>query len=258
MSQTAAPEPPVVARVINNTNTLKIVLIVLGIMIFFALIGCGVLAALLLPAISAAREAAQRQQGMNNLKQIGLAIHNYESTYKKIPALHGINHEGAPTGSWRVAILPFIEQSTLYGRFDFHKPWDAAENQSVANQMPSVYRSMLADKNQPPNNTNYFAIVAPKSTMPTGGVYRKFGDITDGLSNTIVAVELPDHSLPWTEPNDLTVAEVLQHIHASSKPKLINLLMLDGSVIAFGNMSDKDFEMLVSVNDGNVVALPDR
>lgn len=255
MSQTTLPEPPIVAAAVNNSNTLKIVLIVLGIMIFFMLMGVGVLAALLVPAISAAREAAQRQQGMNNLKQIGLAMHNYESAYKKMPALHGINHDGEPTGNWRVAILPFLEQSPLFNRFDFHKPWDAVENQFVADHMPAMYRSPQADKDQPRNNTNYFTIVSPKSTMPSGGVYRKFGDIFDGLSNTVVAVELPNHSVPWTEPNDLTVAEALQHIHASPNPKMVSLLMLDGAVIRFNHLSDTDFEKLVDINDGSVVDL---
>jgi len=83
----------------------------------------GVLVALLLPAIQAAREAARRSQCSNNLKQIGLAIHNYELSYKRLPA--GANWRGAPLvqkGSILLFLLPFIEETGLYNSVDMHSP----------------------------------------------------------------------------------------------------------------------------------------
>lgn len=75
----------------------------------------GILIALLLPAVQAAREAARRSQCSNNLKQLALGLHNYESTYKVIPP-SGISPSGI---SWAAMMLPFIEQTALYGQFDF-------------------------------------------------------------------------------------------------------------------------------------------
>jgi prepilin-type N-terminal cleavage/methylation domain-containing protein len=86
----------------------------------------GILVALLLPAVQAAREAARRMQCGNNLKQIGLALHNYESTHKKLPpgwiASNGLMHTGTATGTgtdgwgswgWSAFLLPFLEQGSL-------------------------------------------------------------------------------------------------------------------------------------------------
>src|SRR4051794_9609902 len=90
----------------------------------------GVLVALLLPAIQAARESARRSQCNNNLKQIGLAIHNYELSYKRLPA--GAVWNSAPRvrkGSILFFLLPFMEEAGLYNAVDIHSPdLDAAVN----------------------------------------------------------------------------------------------------------------------------------
>lgn len=75
----------------------------------------GILVGLLLPAVQAAREAARRMQCQNNLKQLGLAVLNYESTYKKFPG--GVGANGCCWGTWQVAILPFIEQQAMYNLY---------------------------------------------------------------------------------------------------------------------------------------------
>ena len=91
----------------------------------------GVLVALLLPAVQMARESARRMKCGNQLKQFGLAMHNYETVHKTFPAGHMFrgNFDGNPNdekgGSgfgWGTAILPFMEQSTLYSQFDFNYP----------------------------------------------------------------------------------------------------------------------------------------
>lgn len=96
----------------------------------------GVLVGLLLPAVQAAREAARRMQCQNNLKQLGLAMHNYESTYKAFPG--GVGPYGCCWGTWQVSILPFMEQSNLavlyqnHGGADWGPRYGAAVNRPVA------------------------------------------------------------------------------------------------------------------------------
>lgn len=81
----------------------------------------GILVGLLLPAVQAAREAARRMQCQNNLKQMGLALHNYHDTYNSFPGGTTINGPccGTPAQmTWAIAILPFIEQSSIYNQYD--------------------------------------------------------------------------------------------------------------------------------------------
>jgi Protein of unknown function (DUF1559) len=257
MSQYQMPQAPYNAPVPQKSNTLKIVLIVVAVILGLMVLGCGLLAVLLIPAISAAREAAQRQMASNNLKQIGLAFHNYESAYKRLPALHGINHENKPTGNWRISLSPFLEQTAIFNRFDFKKTWDSPENQAATSQMPALFRSPMADPNQPPNNTNVFTIQDPKSIMPGGALYKRFSEATDGTSNTIIAIDLPNHSVPWTQPNDLTIAEAIQLIRANKQPEMILALMLDGSIIRIGKLTDQELSQLFTINDGAIVPVPD-
>jgi len=89
-----------------------------------------ILVALLLPAVQQAREAARRTQCKNNLKQLALALHNYESTHSTFP-MSRITIQGS-VNAWSVMILPFIEQSALYGQWDFNRSWNHAPNIALA------------------------------------------------------------------------------------------------------------------------------
>ncbi len=92
----------------------------------------GVLVGLLLPAVQAAREAARRMQCSNSVRQLGLAIHNYESTYKRLPSgfvSHGST--GEPGWGWAAALLPFMEQTNLASRIDFRVPIEADVHREV-------------------------------------------------------------------------------------------------------------------------------
>ena len=85
----------------------------------------GILVALLLPAVQAARESARRGQCINNLKQFGIAVHNYHDIFKKLPYGKGASYPGAPVyarWSQHAALLPYVEQQNLYASLDFRYP----------------------------------------------------------------------------------------------------------------------------------------
>jgi prepilin-type N-terminal cleavage/methylation domain-containing protein/prepilin-type processing-associated H-X9-DG protein len=116
----------------------------------------GILVSLLLPAVQSAREAARRMQCSNNLKQIGLAIHNYESAHKRLPsgycsfaqrsglsspawaAVDPATYDGAPGWGWAALLLPFIEQNAIANHLRYDRPmWDAVNQPFVQAIIPS-------------------------------------------------------------------------------------------------------------------------
>lgn len=176
----------------------------------------GILVGLLLPAVQAAREAARRMSCSNNLKQIGLSIHNYESTHQRIPstASDTWQRDGTPSmavSDWRgysahTMILPYIEQNNLYNQLRF----DQGHYQSYGNPTAvAVSRNKIdgflcpSDRDFPSttdigwnnygfsegSNSGWNVPQADANGMFERVRYRKFGDVSDGLSNTVMASE---------------------------------------------------------------------
>jgi hypothetical protein len=160
---------------------------------------------LLLPGISVAREAARRMQCQNNLKQIGLALHNYHDAYDEFPPAFLADEDGQPMHSWRVLILPFIEQRPLYEQYDFEQPWDGPENRRLLAHMPYVYQcpSDARSKQRSSEWTSYVAVVDPRTAWP-GSTSAKLSDFTGGTANTILVLEDQSQEILWMEPRDLT------------------------------------------------------
>jgi hypothetical protein len=160
------------------------------------------LTAFLLPLLAKTQEAATRDVAMNNLKQIGLALHNYHDTHKTFPASANYDKDGKALLSWRVHVLPYIEQLDLYQQFKLDEPWDSAHNKKLIAKMPKIYRSphsKVVDRTK----TTY-VVPYGKETIFFGAKGTDIRDITDGTSNTIMVVEAADdHAVIWTKPDDL-------------------------------------------------------
>ena len=222
----------------------------------------GILTALLLPAVQAAREAARRSQCVNNLKQIGLAMHNYHDTFKTFPPAVIADENGLPMHSWRVQILPFIEQGVLYDMYDFDVPWDDPNNQTLmsmpiaAYQCPSDPASTLSLC-----DTSYVMVVGEGTIGGEPNEAVRFANITDGTANTILAIEVGGSGIPWMEPRDVTVEEAFTFFtnpEASQftqfHPGGANVLMADGSVRFISESIDPGMlRALLTRNDGQAV-----
>ena len=158
----------------------------------------GVLIALLLPAVQSAREAARRAQCTNNLKQMGLAMLNYESATSAFPKPALTDKDGKPLLSWRVAILPYIEQAGLYNRFHLDEPWDSPHNKELIKEMPTTF-VCPSRPNLEPGTTTYRVFVGEGALFEKGKDTR-IAQITDGTSNTIMICE-SNEAVPWTKPD---------------------------------------------------------
>jgi hypothetical protein len=183
--------------------------------------------ALLLPAVVKVREAANRAKSINNLKQIALAMHNYHEKNGGFPPATVRDRTDKPLYSWRVLLLPYLEQEALYRQFKLDEPWDSPQNRPLLESMPKVY-AHPADPQ--PSSTHYQVFVGP-GTMFEPSRHVKIADVTDGLANTVMAVEAAD-AVPWTKPADLIYRPdqplpKLGGLFSSS----FNVLMADGNVI---------------------------
>jgi prepilin-type processing-associated H-X9-DG protein len=163
----------------------------------------GILIALLLPAVQSAREAARRSQCNNNLRQIGIAFHNYHDVYKTFPPAYIPDEDGQPMHSWRVLILPFMEQQALYEQYDFDEPWDSPHNQLITSTAIPAYKCPSAPDQS--TETNYMVITG-QGTLFEKAEACSVADISDGTSNTILVVEVAGTGVNWAEPRDLDVS----------------------------------------------------
>jgi Protein of unknown function (DUF1559) len=212
------------------------------------------LTTVLLPLVQKQRDAASRMQSMNNLKQIALAMHNYHDTYKTFPAAASYDANGKPLLSWRVHILPFVEQDALYRQFRLNEPWDSEHNKKLIAQMPAVYRSPN-QLNGNEGKTTYLVPVGPK-TIFEGKKGIGFNKITDGTSNTIMIVESADNrAVFWTQPEDYKINDK-NPVAGLVRPeaKQFNTAFADGSVRALSATIDPaKLRALFTASGGEVV-----
>jgi hypothetical protein len=135
---------------------------------------------------------------MNNLKQIALGLVIHENAHGSFPAAGVEAAEGSQL-SWRVHILPYIYEQTLYEQFHLDEPWDSEHNRALIDKMPRVFENPGAGF--PVGETSYLAVTGTGTTFGDGTKGPALPDFTDGLSNTVLVIEA-DTSVPWTKPDD--------------------------------------------------------
>lgn len=199
-------------------------------------------------------DARQRARSQNNLKQILIAIHNYHDANGHFPQ-NVTDKNGKPLLSWRVQILPYIEQDQLYKQFNLDEPWDSENNKKLLALMPDMYRVGFEPKDE--TKTYYQGFAGPGTMFdPTKKV--KFTDITDGLSNTLAVVEAGP-PVEWTKPADIPYAP------KAALPKLdgpfSNTLIAagaDGATYTLRrDIGEKELHRLIQMSDGEIVSIDD-
>ncbi len=159
--------------------------------------------ALLAPVMKQQRQVAGDMQKRNNLKQMALAFHNYHDVYQAFPKAGGAGNDNPKTQgalSWRVHLLPFLDQAPLYAQFHLDEAWDSEHNQTLIEQMPEIFKVDGVDE---PGKTSIHVFTGPGAPFAEDKApgIREF---TDGTSNTFLAVSAgPDTAEIWTKPGGL-------------------------------------------------------
>ncbi len=165
----------------------------------------GILVALLLPAVQAAREAARRNQAMHQMKQVSLALYNYHDTRGEFPAHAIYSASGKPVLSWRVAILPYFGEEELYKEFHLDEPWDSSHNLALVPRMPSIYVDPSSRHDPKLGRSNTVGVIGENKAFTGRPKGRNLRHLADGESKRIVIVQVNDELAPiWTQPDDWT------------------------------------------------------
>lgn len=184
-------------------------LIVLMFVAGIAFVGIGHQTAWLLtspePIVKGGREPSSRAQSKNYLKQMVLAMENYQGTVqeKTFPPAALYDRQGHALLSWRVLILPYLEGQSLYNEFHLDEPWDSPNNLPLLSRMPRVYTSPHRKDTDKPYHTHYRVFVGDGAAFEGRQGLRVPADFPDGTSNTILIVEATE-AVPWTQPAELT------------------------------------------------------
>jgi hypothetical protein len=216
----------------------------------------GMSSALLLPAVQKVREAANRTKSANNLRLLALAMHMYHDTYGHFPPAAVYSKEGKPLYSWRVLLLPYLEEEQLYKQFKLDEPWDSEHNRPLLARMPKVY-ALPAGQGKEPHATFYQGFVGPRAAFE-GKEGKRLADFTDGTSNTLLIAEAAE-AVPWTKPVDLP------YDAKKPLPKLggpgqdyFNAAFADGAVRAIKKNIGKEVLRALITRNGNEAINPDE
>jgi hypothetical protein len=184
-----------------------------------------------------AKEQADRALIMNSLKQIGIALHNYADVNGQLPPAAIRDSDGKPLLSWRVAILPYLDQHELAKQFHMDEPWDSEHNRTLVSKMPAVFGS----------NPGVTLIRGAGSRSAIFDVSRRegmrFQEVTDGLSNTIAAV-VTSQPVVWTQPDEPTTLPL---------DRIFLALFCDGSVRTLSPRVKPQLDALFTAAGGEVI-----
>jgi hypothetical protein len=180
------------------------------------------------------------------MKQLALALMNYESEHHHFPPPYVADKDGKPMHSWRVLILPLLGQEDLYKEYDFSEPWNGPHNARLMTKCPKVFQCPSAH-NPDPSATNYVAVVGAATAWP-GDKGVRLEDIKDGTGHTILLVEVAASDINWLEPRDMAFE---QAIRGSNHGGTLDVAFADGGIRMLRNaIPPKDLKALLTIAGG--------
>lgn len=180
--------------------------------------------AILYPAIRGARRAAFRATRINCLRQVGLALHNFNDIYRRLPPPVRVDKAGNPMCSWRFQIVPFVE--AIMRGVDYDARWDDPVNDWLASQPYPIFCWQPERESPARLHTNVVAITGPGTAFDPDCVRR----LDEMDADTVLAIEIADSGKHWMEPGDLHVDKVPESIMKGLDGEGVHVLFADGSV----------------------------
>lgn len=236
-----------------------------GVVACFVL-GCfalGVLYFLLKPSVVYPAWVARMASSKNNLKQLGLAIHNYHDKHNVLPPAMIVNETGYKTHGWPALLLPFLEQEGLHGSIDFNLPFDEPANQSVMNVDVDAYVNPMVEQAPGAIAELHYAL---NSQVFGPNSKTSFNNITDGTSNTFMGGEIAEGFRPWNNPRHTRDPALgfNRGYKTFGSPYFgtkyggrVQMLMMDGSVYSMDDtVSLSILQALATPAGGETVTLP--
>jgi len=191
----------------------------------------------------------QLARSTNNLKQIGLAWHNYHDTNGTFPC-NEVSNGGKALLSWRVQILPFLEEDELYKQFHLDEPWDSEHNKKLIDKMPKVFAPVRAKAD---SGMTFYQVFTGKHGFIKTGEKRGVATVTDGLSNTFMCVEAAKPVI-WTKPDDLEFDGTTVPAVGGLFDGKFHAVMGDGAVRRFRKeLNAETMRRLIDPQDGEPV-----
>lgn len=236
--------------------------------LFIVLLIIVVLVLLLIPVVQQASSGGPRTTCRNNLKQIALALHNYHADFGSFPPAVVYDDSGFPMHSWRVLILPYVDQQRLYNHYRMDEPWDSPNNLQLQDLMPDVYRCPEFRNNVPSGEplsqhlkrlTNYVLITSPDAVF-FGDRSPALNSVSDGVSQTIMTADVWQHAVHWMAPEDVTPSQLLTDLRMCdgdddrNHAEGIHVGLVDGSVRWIPHdLPESDFRAMTTATAGDVV-----
>ncbi len=163
-------------------------------------VGCIlVLVAILLPAVHRARQAAQRTQSKNYLKQLGLAVHNYHDVYSTLPLCGDVKSDGTAMHGWCTRLVPYLEASDLYTRINMNLPWDHPVQINLFRSGPWGLVIPGVDQTFSADGCGLLHYMANSNAMHRNHCV-SFDDMTTGTANNWLFGEASGNYQPWGYP----------------------------------------------------------
>ncbi len=201
----------------------------------------------------------------NNLKQIARALHSYHQAYGRFPPAVVRASNGRPLYSWRVLVLPYLEEGSLFDEFKLDEAWDSAHNLPLVERMHKVFSApeqegLVTD----PGTTFYQAIVGAGTAFENEHGAQQPADFPDRTANAILLIEAGE-AVPWTKPVDVinkpheplpAVGGIFKtegrfSLFGSNRVKGFNVAFVDGSVHWMpANVPDSELRALITRNGG--------
>jgi len=214
----------------NSTNkNAKYWLLVLG----FIVLGVGF--ALVSRVIQKDRDVSSGSKCSGHLKLLSMAMHNYHDVHAHFPPAYVLGPDGKPWHSWRVLLLPYIEEDKLYGDYNFGEPWDGPNNRKLQARTPKFYACPSDSENLKKGRTNYFVVVGPDTVFP-GAKPTKLDAVARPREQTILLVEAVGQDINWMEPRDLSFDNLSFEINDPNLPSIssrhrgVNVAMVNSRI----------------------------